>query len=65
MSKIKEFIENKDVNIDDSYFYDQWLKAKNIREKAKYNAEIDKAVSEVKKGNFISHEDVLKEMSNW
>jgi hypothetical protein len=65
MSKIKEFIENKDANIDDSYFYDQWLKARNIREKAKYNTEIDKAVSEVKKGNFISHEDVIKEMSDW
>ena len=28
-----------------------------------YNKEIDEAVSRVENGNFVSHEDVLKELS--
>ena len=30
-----------------------------------YNKEIDKAVSEVRGGKFISHEQVAKDMKNW
>lgn len=42
---------------------DQYLK--DIKEKEKYNREIDEAVKRVRDGKSISHEDVLKEMKNW
>lgn len=42
---------------------DQYLK--DIKEKEKYNRELDEAVKRVRDGKSISHEDVLKEMKNW
>ena len=30
-----------------------------------YNKEIDEAVSRIEKGNFITHQDALKELSKW
>lgn len=30
-----------------------------------YNKEINDAVARVEKGNFVSHKDVLKELSKW
>jgi predicted transcriptional regulator len=30
-----------------------------------YNIEIDEAMSRIDKGEFISHEDVIKEMDKW
>lgn len=30
-----------------------------------YNEELERAVSEVQSGNFISHEDALKEIESW
>ncbi len=30
-----------------------------------YNKEIDEAVARIEKGNFVKHEDALKELSKW
>lgn len=31
----------------------------------RYNDELEAAVKQIKEGNYISHEDVLKESSEW
>ncbi len=31
----------------------------------KYNKEIDEAVERVRKGEFVTNEEVMKEMKNW
>ena len=30
-----------------------------------YNKELDEAVARVENGNFVSHKDAVKELSNW
>jgi vacuolar-type H+-ATPase subunit D/Vma8 len=30
-----------------------------------YNKELDEAVTRVENGNFVSHKDAVKELSNW
>ena len=32
---------------------------------AQYNKEIDEALERVRKGDFVSHEDVMREMREW
>ena len=38
--------------------------AKRITRK-QYNKEINEAVARIEKGNFVKHEDALKELSKW
>jgi len=38
--------------------------AKRITRK-QYNIEIKEAVTRIEKGNFVKHEDALKELSKW
>ena len=33
--------------------------------KKQYNKEINEAVARIEKGNFVSHKDALKELSEW
>lgn len=33
--------------------------------KKQYNKEINEAVSQIEKGNFVSHKDAIKELSKW
>ncbi|MBI2270654.1 MAG: hypothetical protein HYU69_09915 [Bacteroidetes bacterium] len=30
-----------------------------------YNKEIDEAVARIEKGNFVTHQDAIKELSKW
>lgn len=30
-----------------------------------YNKELDEAVDRIEKGNFVAHEDVVKQLSKW
>ncbi len=38
--------------------------AKRVTRK-QYNKEINEAVARIEKGNFVKHEDALKELSKW
>lgn len=38
--------------------------AKRISKK-QYNKELNEAVSRIEKGNFVTHENALKELSKW
>lgn len=38
--------------------------AKRISKK-QYNKEINEAVAQIEKGNYVTHQDALKELSKW